>query len=340
MNTTINTYLFSFFLLLTCIVNAQNDTIQLKNDNVLVGEIKSFSKGILIMETSYSDKDFRIEFNKIESIVIQRKCLVILTNGRRRFGKLSTNVDGQAVITLEDGTKEKFKLEEIVALEEIKDNFWNRFTGAIDLSFSLSKANSFEQYNIGGNLNYVDELWLVKGSMSLLNSKQDDAETTKRNDAKLEFYRLLPSSLYLIGEVSFLANTEQEIEGRLSPSIGAGKFLIITNNLYLGLSVGYAYNIENYLDSSFNKTSSEAFIRGSFSMFDFEDISLDSNINFSPSLSEKGRIRTDYDIDLKYDLPLDFYIKLGFTINYDNQPVSIGNEVDYIFTSGFGWSFD
>ena len=43
--------------------------------------------------------------------------------------------------------------------------------------------------------------------------------------------------------------------------------------------------------------------------------------------------------DTKYDLPMDFYIKLGFTLNYDNQPVEGAPEADYVFSTGFGWSW-
>ena len=75
-------------------------------------------------------------------------------------------------------------------------------------------------------------------------------------------------------------------------------------------------------------------------MFDFDDLSLKTGIDFFPSLSEQGRLRIDYDITLKYDLPLDFYIKLGYTLNYDNQPATNTSEVDYVFSSGFGWKFD
>jgi putative salt-induced outer membrane protein YdiY len=333
-------YFCFFSIILPFVVMAQNDTIQFKNKQVLIGEIKSFSKGVLVMETSYSDKDFKIEFNKIESIVIQRKCLILLTKGRRRFGNFKTDKNGMGVITLEDNSKEYFQLEEIIALDEIDDNFWKRISGSIDFSFSLSKANSLTQFNIGGDLDYVDESWMIEGSVNLLNSYQDNVDRTKRTEATLEIYRILPRKWYLIGDFSFLANTEQALEGRIKPSIGVGKFLVSTNKLYLGLSFGYAYNIENYIDSFFNKTTSESFIKASFNMFDFENIDLESSVNISPSLSEKGRIRTDYDLNLKYDLPLDLYIKLGFILNYDNQPASGGNDVDYVFTTGFGWEFN
>ncbi|MBO6608053.1 DUF481 domain-containing protein [Psychroserpens sp.] len=319
---------------------AQNDTIRVKNKNVIMGEIKNLSKGVLTMGTPYSDSDFKIEFDQIEYMVIQRKCLLLLTQGRRRFGNVSTTKEGLVEITLEDGTKETYKFEEIIALDEIEDRFWKRISGRLDFSLTLSKANSLSQFNAGGGVDYIDEKWRIRGSVNLLNSDQENSERTERTEGQLEFYRFLPRKWYLLGDMSYLSNTEQALEGRIRPSLGIGKFLVSTNKMYLGLGLGYAYNIENYLDSSFDKTSSEAFINATLNMFDFEDISLDSSLNISPSLSESGRIRTDYDINLKYDLPLDFYIKLGFTLNYDNQPVTGGNDVDYIFTTGFGWEFN
>ena len=335
-----NKYLFSFFLLFCICGNAQNDTIQLKNNDVLAGEVKSFANGVLTLGTSYSDEDFKIEFNKVSGLIIQRKCLIILTNGRRRFGNIRTDREGIVIVTLEDKTIENFKLEEVIALEEVDDNFWSRIKGSIDLGFNFTKANNNSQFTIGGKLNYIDKSRMVEGDISVLNSTQDDADKTKRTDANLELIRILPRKWYLLGDVSFLANTEQALDGRVSPSIGFGKFLISSNKLYLGLSVGLTYNIEDYVDESLNKTSSEAVISASFNMFDFEDIDLKTGIEFYTSLSEKHRVRADYDITLKYDLPLDFYIKLGFTLNFDNQPAIEGNDFDYIFTSGFGWEFN
>lgn len=333
-----NKYLFLF--LISIVGNAQNDSIQLRNNDILVGEMKSFSKGILILKTTYSDKDFRIEFNKVKGLNIQPKCLIILTNGRHRFGNIKTNVNGTVEVTLEDGIVEHYKLQEIISLTEVDDTFWSRFTGSIDLGFNLTKANNNTQFTIDGDINYTDEFWKSYGSISVLNSTQDDVEKTKRTDASLTLIRILPRKWYLLANVSFLSNTEQALDARISPSIGLGKFLITTNKLYLGLSLGYSYNIENYVDESLDKTSSELSISTEFNIFDFEDIDLKSSLKLYPSLSEKGRFRTDYDITLKYDLPYDFYIKTGFTLNFDNQPAIEGNDFDYIITSGFGWKFD
>lgn len=75
-------------------------------------------------------------------------------------------------------------------------------------------------------------------------------------------------------------------------------------------------------------------------MFNFENIDLTTCADCYPSSSEKGRFRTDYNSTLKYDLPIDFHIKSGFFLNYDNQSAISGNDLDNVFSSGFGWKID
>jgi len=48
----------------------------------------------------------------------------------------------------------------------------------------------------------------------------------------------------------------------------------------------------------------------------------------------------DFSLDTKYDLPLDLYIKLGLTFNYDNQPAIAGNDFDYVLIFSIGWEFN
>ena len=56
-------------------------------------------------------------------------------------------------------------------------------------------------------------------------------------------------------------------------------------------------------------------------------------------MTAPGRLRADGRSDAKYDLPFDLYVRAGLTVNYDNRPVVVGNELDYVFTKGFGWSW-
>ncbi|MDO6761399.1 DUF481 domain-containing protein [Tamlana sp. 2_MG-2023] len=320
---------------------SQVDTLKLKNKVILTGEVKRLSQGVITIETDYSDSDFKVEFDKVAHIHIIKKTLIILSKGRRSFGHLTTNKDGKLQVTTNEGEVETFSMHEMVALNEIDDAFWERFTGSIDLGFNLSKANNLRQFSVGGALHYMDKSWLMDGSVNVLNSYQDDVEDTKRTDAKIDIIRIIvDGKWFLIANTSFLSNTEQALKGRISPSLGAGKFIKNNNKLYWGIGLGFLYNIENYIDSTLNKTSSEAFISSNINLFNFDDLSLTAEAKLLPSLSQKGRIRSDIDFTIKYDLPSDFYVKAGFTLNYDNQPAIEGNDTDYVITTGIGWKFD
>jgi hypothetical protein len=62
-----------------------------------------------------------------------------------------------------------------------------------------------------------------------------------------------------------------------------------------------------------------------------------TTVSVYPGITEKGRIRSDFKIDLSYDLPYDFYIKLGLTHNFDNKSSENASRIDYAFTTTFGW---
>lgn len=329
-----------FFILMNCLIQAQNDTIQIKDGPLMVGEIQSFSKGVLTLKTSYSDKDFKIEFDKVTKLIIQKNCLVSLSNGRRRFGHVRTTDKGEVVITQSNGKVEYFQLDEIISLVEINDSFWKRFNGSIDLGFNFSKAQNNIQFNTAGQFNYFSSQWRFNSSVNFMSSAQDSVEKIRRKEANIGLARLLGRKWFLVGNVSYLSNTEQALKGRYSPSLSGGRFLVSNNKIYLGIGLGLVYNIENYDDATLDKTSSEGLIRSNLNMYNFDDFSLTSSLQIFPSLSENGRIRTDFDITFSYDLPLDFYVKLQFTLNYDNQPAVSGNEIDYFFSSGFGWEFN
>ncbi len=335
--------LLSLALALSCVtLNAQKDTLHLKSGEILIGEVKSMAAGVLVMETSYSDSDFKIEFDKVVKLNVERRYVVILTQGRRRFGQLKPDPERQGSIRIvnADGNYESVRLWEIIALREVEGTFWQRMSGAVDFGYNLTKANNSNQYTLGVQLGYIGEKWTSDFKVNALRTAQDNIEDVQRTDGTFEVNRLIGRRWYILANVSYLSNTEQAIRSRWSPSLGGGRLLAATNKLFWGVALGFTYNIENFEDPTLDKNSAELFVNTTLNMFDFKDFSLTSSLKIYPSITEKGRWRSDFDINLKYDLPLDFYIKLGTTVNFDNQPAVPGNEFDYVFTTGVGWDFN
>lgn len=116
--------------------------------------------------------------------------------------------------------------------------------------------------------------------------------------------------------------------------------MIHTNSTYFGFYGGAAANVESFIESSSpDRKSGEAFFGLELNLFDIGDLSLLTNATGYPSLTESGRFRLDIKFDLKYDLPLDFYIKTGTTVNYDNKPIAGAGKLDYVIQTGIGWEW-
>lgn len=317
-------------------VSAQNDTIVLKNKNIIVGELKQLSSNVLTVETAYSNKDFLIEYDKVVSLILENRYSIVLSNGVRLYGNVKSAKPNNALITLYNSSME-VPLYDIVVLRKIDDGFWNHFKGSFDFGYNLTQTNNSEQFTFSGSLSYISDKWMHQAQYNQLFTSQNDVEDIKRTDWSYDAKMYLKKKWFLNANFSFLSNTSQSLKGRFVPSFGAGNYLIRNNKLYLLVGSGLTYNIEQYEDPTLDKTSTEALFKTQFNMFNFKDIDLYFSAVGYPSLSEKGRFRTDLNFRFKYDLPLDFYFKSEIQVNYDNQPSEGSVKTDYVFSTGFGW---
>ena len=305
--------------------HAQMDSLLIDSNTMIIGEIKSMDKGVLTIETNYSDSDFTIEWLEIKKIYTQSVFLTSLTDGSRIIGSLRSNEDSSITIIDREGAVEtEVQIPEIVFLQPLNEGFWSRLDAAVDFGISFTKANNLKQFTFGTNLKYTEDKWSALINANMLRSTQDNAEDIRREDASFVFNYFLPKDWYLSPQVSLLSNTEQLLDLRAIVSMGVGNYIVNTNNMYWGVLTGLSYNNEQFSNDN---------------MFDTKDLSLITRLMAYPSFSESGRWRVDWNFDLKYDLPLDFYVKTGLTLNYDNQPTAGASDSDYYWKLAFGWEW-
>lgn len=318
-------------------VQAQTDSIVFINGNYIVGEIKDLNRGVVTVETDYSDDDFKIEWDGISQIYSDSYFLFTLSDGRRFNGSFKSTGDGNISITEMDGQSYTVRSQDIVYVKSVKQDFWSKMSANIDLGYSFTKAQNLKQFNLRAYLGYTTDRWMLDGSLNSVISAQDSVETIRRSDGNVGYTFFLPKGWNLLAQYNFLSNTEQQLDLRSTGKIGAGYYILRTNESYWGFSAGVAYTNEVFLTDDPERRSGEAFIGSELNLFDIGDLNLLTNATAYPSLTEEGRMRVDFKFDVKYDLPRDFYIKLGTTVNYDNRPADGAPEADYVFTSGFGW---
>ncbi len=330
--------LFSLFLTMTLSIFGQNDSIKLVNNNIIVGEIKSLDQSVLIIKTPYSKSDFKIKWYKVKEIYTDRIFIISLSGGRRLESSINTDTADKNQVMLNAGQQTfNTDIENIVFLDAIGTSFFSKMSASFDVGITLTKANNLKQFTANSALGYVSNKWSSTGIFSLVKSRQDDVDDVKRVSGNLGAQWFLPKDWFLQGSADFLSNSEQLLQLRTTTRVGMGYFFKRNNSLYFGAAAGLAFNNENYTNDTQSKNSVEMYIGGELNKYAIGDLSLISTISVYPSLTESGRVRSDFSFDMKYDLPYDFYIKTSVTYNYDNQPAEGAAESDYVFQTSFGW---
>ena len=328
-----------FTVMIISNIYAQTDTLIFKNGNIVIGEIKSMNRGVITIETDYSDSDFKIEWDKVAEIYSEQEYIISLDNGERKKSKISTDLSDKSKYYLDwSGAGLQVSNDNVVYIKPVEDTFIERLSASVEAGFTLTKANNLRQFTLRSYLGYLTDNWSADGSLDAVRSAQDSIASTKRTDASVGFNYFLGKNWFALLSANFLQSDEQKLKLRATPKTGIGNYVIQTNYLYLGLYGGVAWNSETYTDPTIpSRSDAEANIGAEFNMFDMGDLGLLTTISAYKSIKEGSRTRADFKFDIKYDLPLDFYIKLGYTLNYDSQPVEGASNNDYVFQTTFGW---
>ncbi len=325
-------------IMLTGSLFAQRDSLVMKNGDILVGEIKEMNRGLLTIETPYSDKDFIIEWTEVKEAYGRARFLLVITDGRRINGRFYTDKQKRQLVIKDDADTIFFiDLESLVYIKGLKSSFWGRVTALADVGFNVAKANNLRQFTANVKLGYLADTWQAETYYSQLYAIQDSVNPNRRVDAGVSFRYFLQHDWFLASSVTFLSNTEQSLQLRSSGTLGGGKFLTRTNRAYWAVGSGFSFNNETFFNATPARKSLEAYLGTDLNLFDIGDLTLSLKTAAYYSLTEAGRWRLDLKTDLKYDLPLDFYIKTNFTVNYDTRPAEIGNDTDYVWAFTVGW---
>lgn len=111
-----------FTFLITPITLAQLDTIVVSNGDMLVGDMKSMSRGVVTVETIYSDSDFKIEWGKVTKVNSKGAFIVSLESGERMITTIRTRPsDSSTVVLIKDGKEIDVAIADIVFIKGVDE---------------------------------------------------------------------------------------------------------------------------------------------------------------------------------------------------------------------------
>ena len=319
------------------VAHAAKDVVVTTSGDRLVGEIKSIAKDVLTIETDYSDADFKIKWEKVASIESDRQFLVETFDGKRLSGALKADPGKKAAVTVGDAD---VPLPDVSMVQPFERTFWSRFDVGLDFGYSLTKTNSAKQLSLGGNVSYRDERNLDSLFVNVFRSSQSNAPETQRWDLSNDFRHLLGTKWYVNTGQDLLNSDEQGLDLRTTIGAGAGRYLFRSGSQYLALGGGLAWTNENYTDPLLPaENSAEAYVGAEFMTEKLKVTDLLTRFSYYPSLTISGRQRVNYRFDLDFNLPGDWYLRVGLFDNYDSRPPEGFSSNDYGWSNAFGFKF-
>ena len=335
----------------------KTDTVILVNGDHITGEIKSLSRGRL----TYSTDDMKIIY--IDWIKIARvespNIFEIETQGFKRiYGSFApTEEDGWVNIKTGDSTYTQ-RIERVVRITPLKDNFWRRLKIILDMGYSFTSAENQQTFNMGSDISSRTERHLRQLHLSIFSTDRKDEPGTRRSLASYTsrwFIKNRPRD-YLSGLASFEQNDELGLDHRITGGSGLGRHVVQSNTFDLALEGGLMVSQESFTgtsdrdldwDRGEENTSDDynldLYLGTQLSAARWHDPELDFTMTLVifPSLTTSGRYRGRLDSRVRYEIFRDFFIGLTTFMDYDNKPPVAGVEkADFNVALTVGWAFN
>jgi len=308
----------------------------MQNGDHITGEIKRLEVGILVFKTD-DIETISIKWNKVESIQTKNFYEIELQDGRVFYGSIWPTEIEDALIIKGVTVENQLFMSYIVKITRIKESFWEILSGKVKLGASFTKASQIGQLSFGFNGNYRTKIYYaqLEANSSITTTKKE--QTSRKQDIFLSYRRFLEKKWFWGVTIGAEENTQLGVQLRVSVGGGVGKYFLQTNIHWLYSLAGLALNREWFIDSTEAKNNIEGLITGQYLLFiyDHPKMSLQSSLNIFPSISDFGRIRSNLDVSLDWEIFLDFYWELAFYFNYDNKPTTNASQTDYRFETAF-----
>jgi hypothetical protein len=318
---------------------SNRDTLVLSNGDVVKGEIKLLEYAKLTFSTD-AMTTVDIKWDYVVEISSPAYFEVETTDGVRYYGSLAAGKKGSAVLDLA-GQITELPLWSIVRIRPIKQRFWDRLDGYVNLGASYTSSSGIGQGTIGTSVTSRRPKFTITSTFDSTITVQPDQPKQTRIVGSLGYTRLLGKRWFTVVNGKLENNSELGIQLRSSAALGGGRYFVQTNRTVAAWSGGVIGNREVPVDGE-QKDNLEAFIGASYSFFTYNTPKTNIVIGFVliPSLSDTGRVRTEFNATVSREIVKDFTVGTTVYHSYDNRPpTEDAKKHDLGVTLSVGWTF-
>jgi hypothetical protein len=314
----------------------RTDVVVLKNGDHITGEVKKLVRGRLEFKTDKAGT-IQIEWDSVAQLTSENFFEVLNEQGLRFYGALIPP-DVQETLTVEFlDASTNLPLANIARIERLRNSFWSRIKGSLDLGLSFTKADTKTEWNTKITANYRTRNRRLVATIDSQFRTQDNVEDFDRQDYSFDFQRLYVGRWLWTGFALGQRNTELALDFRLFVGAGAGFHVVRTVEQDLVIIAGLGLSEESFSDERVDSTSAEALVVAKYDLYALggKDFTTTASLGVYPSLSVSKRVRLEADLDFRKELFSDFYISIRFFDSFDSS-VEESSRNDFGITTSIG----
>ena len=326
---------------LPAIAAPKTDTVVFKNGDKLTGELKSLKRGRLSLNTDATGT-IGIEWDKVLNIVSKQIIQVELIDGTRYFGELMPTEDSSSIVVLTGSGPQTVAMKNTITMTPIEGGGLHALDVDLSVGYDFAKAGGVTHASFGIDMDYRSLVRIESLKFSTLITDSDTQDANRRTNLTLRHTRLWNSRWFTTGSLTFDQNDELGLDLRSSVGGSVGRYRIQSNSMLLSFIGGLQYSRENLTTNVDDIDSLEATFSVVWDWFLFEDPELDLSLNIEiiPSLTEKGRVRSELSTTLSWEVIGDLDWALSYYGSWDNQPQSVdGATSDYGINTALVYKF-
>ncbi|MGK2925718.1 MAG: DUF481 domain-containing protein [Lysobacterales bacterium] len=317
----------------------KTDVVILKNGDKLTGEVKALRAGILQFATDAMGT-VAIEWRYIDQVISTENQSVETTDGKLYLGRLTSESEGDAVGVQTEERMVTLDTDDVFAVWPVKSTFWERSDFDVSVGLDYQKSTGIADFNLAASWQHRRFDRLTEASLSSDLTRQSGADDQTRYQLQFAHQYIRQNGRTSAWLASAERNDSLGLDYRFYAGGLYGKYLLRESDHWLSLGAGLVGTEEKYAGASAN-TGLEAVADARFDLYRYADPerSLQTRLTLFPSLTESGRLRSEFTTTFKLELINDLYWMMQFYYQSDTDPPPQAvNSTDYGITTGVGWS--
>lgn len=317
------------------------DVVRLDNGDEIHGTLRELEQGTLHLDVDYGKNLFEIAWARVVYVETTSTLTVEMANGHRHTGTLTTSAEDPSVILIHSNTEViPVPRHNIRAMLQAENGRWGAWKNSLDVGFSLARAGNANQISMGGATTYSGQRMLGSGKVNVVHASQND-HTVGRLDANGSVGVVLADRWFALTSMNFLSSSEQQLDLRSTVLAGVGRFIYRTSASEFSTLFGVAGSHEQFSTPDVASAgTSEGVWMTSLNAYGIRGTKVDfiTNCVVYPGISERGRLRYTLASEMRWGLPKRLHFNVRFLNSFDNRPINNASKVDYVFTTGLGWT--